>query len=56
MAKTTQYTYNTLSSYPINTLGSITYILKLVGVYEIPLPKPKSKAIPCLRHSVNTMG
>ncbi len=36
MAKTTQYTYNTLPCYPKNTLGSITYILKLGRVFHSP--------------------
>jgi len=36
MAKTTQYTYNTLPGCPKNTLGSITYILKLGKVFHNP--------------------
>jgi hypothetical protein len=41
-----------LVEYPRNILGSITYFLKLTKV----IPKPKSKIIPYLRHSINTMG
>jgi len=44
-----------LLGYPINTLGSITYFLKL-GRYFIALPKHTSKIIPYLGYSINTMG
>jgi hypothetical protein len=43
------------STYPKNTLGSITYLLKHEGVFH-NLPKPISKAISCLGYSINTMG
>jgi hypothetical protein len=44
-----------LARYPKNTLGSITYFLKL-GRALHTLQKPKSKVIPCLGHLINTMG
>jgi hypothetical protein len=47
--------YIPFAKYLKNTLGSITYLLKLGG-YCIALPKLKSKVIPYLGHSINTMG
>jgi hypothetical protein len=44
-----------LVGHPINTLGSITYLSKLGGVFH-SLPKPTRKAIPYLGYSINTMG
>jgi hypothetical protein len=43
------------SGYPRNTLGSITYFLKVEG-YFIALSKPISKAIPYLGYSINIVG
>jgi len=41
-----------LTWYPINTLGSITYLLKLGRVFHT-LPKPTNKTIPHLGHVIN---
>jgi len=39
-----------LSNYPIITLGSIIYLLKLGGAFHSPT-KTYKQAIPCLGHS-----
>ncbi len=51
MAKTTLYICNNPCKVSKNTLGSITYLLKLGGVLH-----SLTKTIPYLGHSINTMA
>jgi hypothetical protein len=43
------------SKYPKNSLGSISYLLKLERYY-VTLTKPGRNAIPSLGYFINTMG
>jgi len=60
MPKTTQYTCNTFAGYPKNTLGSITYILKLGGILHIPTKTYKEYntliLLHCKQHGLNYFG